>query len=367
MAYRAVKKNQALEAISLLEGQLSDRIRYDDPYILYYLVIAYLLHGKIAAAASLMTKSERLFPDFSPMKEVLAYVAVKSGTDREAVLMQVYQFFRDFPESTRLRRLIGQLKKATNFDVFQRNLRLRSCVRIAPPPVRGFSVMRIPRRTFILTSSAVIVIAVAASFFATGLLGPGLLGPGLTVPEEDMQKFRIDTSRYPLVDETVSDKRFTYTSESELLRDYEKARRLIQGGRLNDAVLILNTILMSNANMSVKDRSAFLKEFVANLDQKPYETLNFNLLREDPNLYAGTFVSYTGKAANVVFDNDGSGAFTLLVNEKENRFDGTVEVVADGNGAGITDGDYVTVKGEFLKSGEEPGLILIRADVIENR
>jgi hypothetical protein len=352
-----------------LEPFVEGRYQQNNPYVLYYLSIAYLQHGKIAAAASIITQCEKLFPNFSPLKEVLGFTALKSGKDKENVLVHLYRYHTEYPSSSKLKSFIKKLKSATNFDSFQREVKITHIVKlIKPPAVKNKNRIETRNRPGLtlnpklLIIPVVIILGVITFFLVTSLFSPGLY----EVAEEKLEPYRIDNSRYPLVDETETSKPYVYKSEADLLKDYESARKYIQKGEINQAVLLLNRILLSNANISVKDRSTFLKDFISKLDQKSYTIIDYSTLKADPVLYTGSFIIMEGKAANASESQTG-GAFTLLINEKDDKFDGTMEIISDKSPLGVTNGERVKVSGEFLHSVEGDSPMFIRAEKIEKR
>ena len=365
-AYRSLSRGSLVEAVGCLEQVAADKISKTGPYVDYLLAVAYLKSDRLAPASELVKNALRRYPEYAPFKEILAYLALKSGTSREQVVAPIIQYEQEYPQSRKIRRLHRKLLSCRDFEAFQRKLKFEECITLQKPP-KSIDTVRfrkdIPVITVshnlrkVLISTAALFCLVSAPVFVYNYF----FTPSDTT-EVSTEHFRLDNHRYPLIDTASGESRFTYNNEKELLSDYEKSREYIKKGKHNEALLLLNRIMLSNVNISVKDRVVFLKDFIRRVETKSYDKINFAKLKNDPELYHGFYLEMTGKVANFK-SNDESSAFTLLVNEKNDNFDAVAQVIMDGT-VEVENGVQVTVEGEFLKSADDGGIIIKADNVI---
>ncbi|MBN2435031.1 MAG: hypothetical protein JXK07_07170 [Spirochaetes bacterium] len=365
-AYRSLSRGSLVEAVGCLEQVAADKISKTGPYVDYLLAVAYLKSDRLAPASELVRNALRRYPEYAPFKEILAYLAIKSGTSREQVIGPIIQYEQEYTQSRKIRKLHKKLLSCRDFEVFQRKLKFEECITLQKPP-KSIDTLRYKRdlpcieftynfRKILFSAVTVIFVASVAFFVFNTIFDTS------DSSEVSTEHFRLDNHRYPLIDTASGESRFTYKSENDLLSDYEKSRGYIKTGKHNDALLLLNRIMLSNVNISVKDRVVFLKDFIRRVEKKSYDKIDFVKLKADPELYNGFYIIMSGKVANFK-SNDESSAFTLLVNEKNDNFDAVAQVIMDGT-ASVENGVSVTVKGEFLKSADDGGIIIKADNVI---
>ncbi|MDA3901441.1 MAG: hypothetical protein PF637_13100 [Spirochaetes bacterium] len=366
-AFKYLRKGSVLEAVGCLE-QVSSGKR--GPYVDYLLSVAYLKSDRLASASDIVRNALRHYPDYAPFKEILTYLALKSGSSKEQVIGPIIQYGQEYPESRKIRRMHKRLLKSKDFAKFQRKLTLEECITLQKPPAaveathfkRDRAAFNLRFRPSNAAIVALVLIVVAVAVTLSVVVKKSVFTQSSSSSEISTEHFRLDNHRYPLIDTEEGGSRFSYSNEKQLLEDYEKSRRYLKDGKNNEALVILNRIMLSNVNISVKDRVAFLKEFIRRMDEKQYQPLSADKLIGDSALYSGFYVVLTGKINNYK-SSEGSTVFTLLINEKDNQFDAVAEVVSDTPLNSIENGSTVTVKGEFLKAAQNERII-VRADTV---
>jgi hypothetical protein len=109
-------------------------------------------------------------------------------------------------------------------------------------------------------------------------------------------------------------------------------------------MIILNKIDASNVQMKVKQRVAFLKDFIMRNRERTVSGYLYNDVIKKPYLYKGINVKWRGKVAN--YKTQGKNqTFQLLINYENDRFDGVVEVFTSIVDNRITNGTIANVEG----------------------
>lgn len=174
----------------------------------------------------------------------------------------------------------------------------------------------LPRRPVRIHGAAWIALAVAAIALLVIFAGPPVLrvarrvfAPRFDRPGAELLDIRDEAVA---LDAVAQDPRYQL-SPNEAERLFREVGRLFNDGRDNVVRRELNRIALSNAGAALKTRA----ELVADLLQEPDFTNfadNYTLetVRSEPELHAGVFVRWSGRATNVVIGPD-TISFDLLV------------------------------------------------------
>jgi hypothetical protein len=364
-AYRAVGRRRYAQALSFLLRCSSDPYLRDLPYYDYLTCIVYILTDKFANAAEILRSAERLYPDYQPFAEIRAYLAVKSALTVEVALVDATEQLQKYPDSHHIVPLVRRLERTSNFSAFQKSLKLRKVITIPAPP--GY------RRPFpVVGVLGGIVVAVLISGLTVTVLpvlqkhsGKILFHfPWKKSPSYDFETYRLSGESYALLDPGAKGELGHYDSEQELAQEYEAARKLAKDEKYNESVVLLNKILHSNASLTFKERTRFLKDVVAHIKTDRYEGAEFGKLKENPLLYDGLRLAVDGKVTNLSESKSG-GAFTLLVNSNGDEFEAVLEVLFDAENPQLKNGDMVHVSGQFLAREGAQGTLMIKGEKVE--
>ncbi|MCR5063730.1 MAG: hypothetical protein K6A89_10665 [Treponema sp.] len=120
-------------------------------------------------------------------------------------------------------------------------------------------------------------------------------------------------------------------SDKEITKKYNSALKYFQEGRDNAAQKEVNTILNSNAALSIKQKSRILASY--------FEIPDFNTIKdvpalqevkESPYLYYDCWVDWGGKISNTKTYDDSSFSCSFLIGDENlEKYDGTVTVKFD--------------------------------------
>jgi hypothetical protein len=175
----------------------------------------------------------------------------------------------------------------------------------------------------------------------------------------------LDGGRYDLIDRIGRERTAVfYYSNEEVLGDFQKARSLLKGEKQHEALVLINRLLNSNANFTVKERAMFLREFLMALEERQESPITFTDAAGSPYLYKGAVVRWRGRVANLK-RKDGKMIFHLLVNYSEkNRFAGVAEVYSEKDYAGVSNGSDVETRAVFNSTlGSDNRIYLVAEDV----
>lgn len=376
-AYRALNRGRYSEALLLLEKTAPD---VSDPYPWFLLAVASAYEGRFREAGKAAEEVRRLNPGYRPLVQLRAFLAFKSAGSREYILSHYLDLIKDYPGDARLEDMRRDLSERSDFAQFQREARLARYVDIPAPDRhlrRRLNSMNLKRRPAVKRPSRLkrrspvyllpvlvpllLVLVGATLFIFRHELRRGIDTMLATGPEKGAEKLdhvRLMGHDYDLIEKVSRDKKkHYYYSADRLAEDFNRARALIKKGKYNRALLILNRIDGSNVSQMVREKTRFLRDFVARVDDRRYEDIPFVRIEKDPWLYRGVSLELKGRVANLRAGRE-NRTFNLLVGyQKQDRFKSVAEVYQDDPVKKIANGDQVIVRGIFvylIGSGKRP-------------
>ncbi len=368
-ACRSYRSGRYSDALVLLDSLVQPGTR--DPYPLLLLALANLQLDRFGQADEVLKKISAIDPHYPPYHRLRAFLFLKAASNFENALGYYVELMGKYPGDTVLARALRRLRKADDFEKFQKSARLDEFVPVPAPPRRFFPTQvfrkksapgagRRPVRRLAggrRTGGKVLLVFFAlltAALLAAGLYmagGPlrGLLeNVGQPVGADEIDRITLDGSGFELIEKISRARRpeFYYTGTA-LGDDFHAAKKLLKKKKYNEALLVINKILHSNANMTVKERAAFLKRFVVNIEEREWDPVPFRAVMEKPHLYEGVSLRWSGRVANLR-RKQGAATFNLLVEYRsENVFAGIADVFCEPDPGPLKNGDTVEVKAVF--------------------
>jgi len=162
----------------------------------------------------------------------------------------------------------------------------------------------------------------------------------------------------PVIRDDSEDALYSF-SEKEILTNFVKVKKSIQKNEINNAIILLNKVMLSNASLLVKEKYEILYKFIDPPDPLSidYNPRYYEILKE-PAAFKGVYVLWTGRIANLELDKK-NVQFDLLVNyENEDTIDGIAHVTIYGTYY-IENRQKVEIFGSFDGYDRESGKLLI--------
>lgn len=351
-AYKAFKKGSYIVVIQLLEKNINIS---NNPYDYFLLILSYLFTDKLMQAEAALRKAVRQYPSFLPLLEIQAFLILKAAKSKDEACTGYIDILKVSPGNKQITNIITHIQESADFEQFQKKAKLKDFIRVKPPKKNkavSYSIKRysIHFKTVALVLTAFAVLIVGIVFFTSPLAKLiqekiELLFPHRSLQTvDDLSQISLDGMHYDIIDkiQKVQTPEF-YTSNEACIQDFNRAKWLIKEGKENDAMILLNKIDTSNANFRVKERVAFLKDFIIRNKERTVAAFSYKDVIQKPYLYKGINVKWQGKVAN--YKKRNGITFQLLVNYSENKFDGIVEVYAPFKVESLDNGAIVTVEG----------------------
>ncbi len=372
-AYRYLVKKKYTHAVILLEKvSVSER---KHPYPFFLLAVAYLYNNKLSRASELISRLKIYHPDFIPVLHLEAFLSLKAAPDLKHVLGRYIELNSLYPGDAHIHRGLRLIKNSRDFSRLQKEAKLHDYVEIPKPKLFLKELKKvkydnsksreenIKRFQISLLIYSIIVVAIVSYGFYKGVLVRFFSNEEVVVKHErEIDMVHLGGSSYDLLKKV--NREMTpehYVSTAKLKEDFIKSKRLIKTGKYNEALLLLNRINSSNVNYDVKEKTNFLIKFVTGIEDRVFENIPYENLKNKTHLYRGAAISWKGRIAN--FKKRERGAiFTLLVDYKNNdRFKGTAEIYSELKENEFKNGDMVEVRGVFISSIGKNGRIYLSA------
>ena len=372
-AYRSYRAGKYADALAILENTVFAGSR--EPYPLLLLVLSNLQMNRFSRVDELLSRFSSVDQHYQPYHQLRAYLFLKGAPDYESALAFYVELHGKYPSDRVLSRAIKTLRGVKDFTSFQRIAKIEYFVRLPKPSgsafsERGSAAGRSPLRSSVRRSLRLsgrvkkIITGAFLTVFVSGIAVAAIVFFGKDITgvftynstsvrngTAAIDQLTLDGSGYDLV-EKISKKRRPefYFSADELRNDFSEAKRLIRNNRLNDALMKINRILNSNANMSVKERAEFLKSFIINIDDRDWAPIPYREIANRPYLYIGVAVEWKGRVANMR-RRQASMVFNLLVDYRsDDVFSGMVDVFSETAPDGLKNGDMIKLKAVYMNS-----------------
>jgi tetratricopeptide (TPR) repeat protein len=317
-ARKLMGRRKYSEAIRILENEA---VRYQDSFRYYYLLGgACLRAGDFGGASTYFSRARKIRKRDVQVLLGLAAISLQRSDTAQAV--EVYLEVQELdPGNDIAQRALDVIRRYGNSDEMNAWIEEGNLRRLFPPlPREPFS----PRRIFAPVLGVVLgLAALGGILFLTGLFRPfqdrnGRTGYGETFLSDEERDAPVQPGgnvRYEL-------------SGGEVLAAYEKARRLFNDFRDEEAKVELNRILESNASEILRNRARI---FLSYTETPSFASLknsfDYQTVDADPFLYRDCYVIWEGLVQKVETGSN-STSFDLLVEYDERSVQqGNVPVV----------------------------------------
>lgn len=298
-ARRLYHRRQYARIIHAMERKVFEY--YDDLEFFHLLGACYFRTGDMNGAHAFLTRVLKIDPKHVDANVLLGAIAALRG-DLSKAVTHCLTALDQRPDEPRARLLLDQLRRRQSRDDLIAWVRGPQFRRIQPlipgKPLPLGWIFGVSLGISALIGLAVVLPRALERWF--GPLSPERVRPGIA--ERGIEGFR-ELLRFNGAFEEV-------LTAAEIERLYAEAQRLMFAYRDNEARVLLNRILRSNASDQVRDQALSLIQ----LQSRPDFTTEFHSFRPDeirqrPTLYEGVYVRWKGSVAN------------MSVAETEIRFD----------------------------------------------
>jgi hypothetical protein len=314
-AYNAIKKGRSTEAEKILDKLPKSGY---DPYPLFLSALASLMCDHIDNGLSLVKRLRAYYPDYLPGRELDAYIKIKSAGSREDAVVSIIGIIPESSDTGFFNKILRTIRNTPDFQAFQRKFSVKNCVRYSryypgslfskndeeDSPSKKTKKEREGTRKIVLVLIVLIVMSclvLAGIYFIKDLdfFHKEIQG-------DPIARTELPVERYPLIGQKSIDDQYRYNNENDLRLDYEKSRKYIKDAQYNEALLILNRIIHSNAQPSIRDRVQFLLNYIEKINDRKADTFSCDDIAADPVLYRGVMVKITGTLSNSSIKNGGT-------------------------------------------------------------
>lgn len=335
------------EVIHVLEPQVF--MYRETPRFYYLLGMSCMYMGDLGGAYSYLSRSAQLEPEDPNALLGLAAVHVRRNETQDALRLWL-DVLDVQPRNPQARRGLAVLREAQNQAEVQRNFSDAKIRRFLPE--RTLSL----RRLLLPAAGGTVVAAVAAAvlFVPWADLASQLFSQTPQEQREGGEILAVETEGEQLI-QYSGEFRYVLTDE-EVGELFEEIRGHFHEGRDNLAQREINRLLLSNASADLKERAMMVTDYLREPGFTDFEhNFSYGEVTEEPRLYDGCYVKWSGRAANVDVGEEAI-RFDLLVGYENGRvLQGVVPVRLD-FGARVESGMSIEMIGEISANGELNGL-----------
>lgn len=316
IAWADMRRRRFATAIKLLESK--EEIYEDDFEFYLTLGIACLYVGDFGAASLYFNRARKI--KTTDVRLLLGQAAIflrRGDTDRA---LQYYLEILDYePENKVAKSAVDFIKDHADYDIICRWVDTGRIEQFYPQ--LGVNPEKI----------ALITIPVIACLF--GVLLAVILfmnKPGHKVARINLSAIELSADELSSAKEndlSTQSYRFILTNK-EIIKHYSNALQFFEEHRDNAAQVEVNTILNSDAVLSIKQKANIL---ASNFEVPDFDSItdvpSFSDVTKNDVLYLNCWVDWGGKVSNVVIYDDGSYSCDFIVgSENLEHYDGTIKV-----------------------------------------
>jgi hypothetical protein len=332
-----------------------------NPILIFLHAYASVSAGDLGASLSSLERLKQRFPAYVPGRELAAFMRFKSAPERNQSIAPYLELSTEGVHSRHIKKLIKNIRSVYDFQSFQKSLNLADALPLDEinfedtirDNSRNVSVSKHGKRKLIRIPFGIIALGLIAFSLIAVLLhvfiNTDIVSSIFSKSSRDLSpvdRADISRERYPVVDIKIKNAPYLYKDESALKNDYEKARQLIKDGQGEDALLIINYIKNSNAQLAVRDRAAFLASYVAGMDNRIAKRTEISALTEKPLLWQGILVTIRGSVVSL--EKKGGGTRMVLFGKRSDDRPNPVNLFYNGD-LNFKNDEIIEVTGLFTQ------------------
>ena len=340
LAWEDMRKKNFATAIKRLEARSEI---YENNFEYYLAIgIACLYVGDIGAASSYFQMARRIKLTDTRLLLGQAAIFLRRG-DTARALEYYLEVKGNDPQNKTAEKAMEFIRLHGDYDTICRWVDTGRIKQFYPPV--GFNTGKL---LWILIPVLACFIGVMTAFFVMGQKHQSsyqrkdLTALELTVDEKtDGKEQDLSTQSYKYI-----------LTNKEINKKYNDALNYFQNHRDNAAQVQVNTILNSDAALSIKQKARMLTDYfeVPNFDNIT-DVPSFSDVMAEKELYLDCWVDWGGKVSNAVTYDNGSYSCDLLVGDENlEHFEGTIKVYFDQVPL-IDTGKYVRILGKITFEG----------------
>jgi len=356
--------------VSAEEARLLDDLKRfiedfpDETPLEKWLGFVYIMMGQDREARRIFSRLVRIYPHDIEVLNALAYLLLKEGDTEKAVthILDALYLQEDHPL---LKRNLDLLRSHDNLPSWLATHTWREFVFFTPPEVPWWE--SVPRAVLshpMVRAGGIVgvllLLGVAVFFFY-----PSLINIAQRYQQIRHRQIGTVVENYTIQDiEKLVEERQKYTiklTEEEIGRKFEMIKDLLYQGKRNQALMLINELLNSNASEQVKEHVRIFESFVPAPDPQKidYNPSCRDVLRT-PFLYEGVYINWVGTVANLFFNQRKETSFDLLINfVDEATVEGIATVKMEGFQDNLRNGQKVRVFGRIAGVQIENKVVLL--------
>ncbi|MDR1362671.1 MAG: tetratricopeptide repeat protein [Spirochaetaceae bacterium] len=319
-AARLARRGDYETAIQLLESEVYN---YRDSFMFFYLLgLCCLYSGNYGGAHDYLTRAREIKTREPSVLLAMAALYVKRADSRRAI--SLYLEVQEIDGKSRVAKTaLKILRKYAGSDdllAWIESGKLRS---LYPPfPREKLKPAKFIRNAVII---CLIITVIAVTVFVKS---------NEPRPEDSGREGFMETSltqsdtKNPVEMDGVY---YFILTEKQILTSYENARKFFYDRRDNSARIEINRILESNANTGIKNKARIMARYLEApsfevLKTKPAENIMYADVVKTPLLYRDCYVLWSGMAANIAEERNGTAFDFLIGYDKRRSVEGIVKV-----------------------------------------
>jgi len=339
--YKLFRARKFTEVIHILEPQI---FRYRESYTFYYILgISCLYAGDFGGAYSYLGRADQLKHGNADILLGLAAVHLKRG-DMEAALKIWLDILDNNPGNRIARRGMEFSRKNISKDDKEDLFEINRIRKFYPglPAKRGW---------FFKSAIFVVILLIFSGLFYFYQTDKPF---AVINKRKGIETIKLDSS---ILGSRMPANGIKYKlSDREIKEHFNRAKKYLLKYRDNLANVEINTLLLSNAKASVKEKAMLLKTFITEPDFITIkDSFSYSTVIKMPDLYNHCYVVWRGKIVNLQKKKN-EIIFDLLVGyENEKELKGIVPVVLD-FAVLLNNADSVELLGEIITKKENISL-----------
>ncbi|MGL4370430.1 MAG: hypothetical protein ACRCUT_12285, partial [Spirochaetota bacterium] len=277
-----------------------------DVQLLVLASMSYFAADRFAESDEFLRRAKRDDDSYCAVYEFESFIKLKSASSRDEAAVAYITLCDRFPRERRYEKILKKIRSSDDFALFQKRSSLADLVRPADLKIKTNSRQR--RRYGYSGAFRYFVLTAAVSAASAAIISGAYFGiryfPDKAVSGGKNRGFldtvSLDNSSYPLIDRISGEKKaYFYYDENQLREEFDAAKKLLKEEKFNESRMVINRIALSNANIAVKEKAAFLVKFFPPDERISPMNLPVSELLSHRALYDGVVMACEGRAANV--------------------------------------------------------------------